>query len=126
MGRHKLPVKQITSVYYLHRKIAEMALGHSLPAGAVVHHLDEDPHNNNFDNLVICPNEAYHNLLHKRARALKEGGDANKEKCQYCQGWDYPQNMSKVQKNDRPSITYYHKECRREWREGARREGKNV
>jgi len=51
-----------------HVLVAEKALGKSLPKGAVVHHVDEDKQNNDPRNLVICPNQAYHNLLHKRIR----------------------------------------------------------
>ena len=56
--------------YYEHVKIAEKALGKKLPAGAVVHHLDENPSNNDPRNLVICPSEKYHKLLHHRTLKL--------------------------------------------------------
>lgn len=54
-----------------HRWLAEKALGKPLPPKAVVHHMNSKV-NDNFTpfNLVICPDEAYHNLLHKRAREL--------------------------------------------------------
>jgi HNH endonuclease len=56
-----------------HILFAEKALGKPLPKGAVVHHMDRDGTNNNTKspwNLVICPNQGYHMLLHARARAL--------------------------------------------------------
>jgi hypothetical protein len=56
-----------------HVLIAEKALGKPLPKGAVVHHVDRDSMNNNTKspwNLVVCPDQAYHLLLHARVRAL--------------------------------------------------------
>lgn len=56
---------------YEHIHIAEQALGRKLPAKAVVHHMNEKPADNHTPfNLVICPDQAYHMLLHKRARDL--------------------------------------------------------
>lgn len=56
-----------------HVVMAEKALGRPLPPGAEVHHMDRDRTNNNTKspwNLVICPDHAYHLLLHRRARML--------------------------------------------------------
>lgn len=61
----------------LHRKVATLALGHDLPPGAIVHHLDGNRHNNSNTNLVICPNEEYHDLLHKRTEALFRRGQVD-------------------------------------------------
>jgi hypothetical protein len=55
---------------YEHILVAESVLGHSLPAGAVVHHVDGNKHNNAPGNLVICEDDAYHRLLHTRMRRL--------------------------------------------------------
>ena len=56
---------------YEHVYLAEKALGKPLPRKAVVHHMNEKPADNFTPfNLVICPNQAYHLLLHKRARDL--------------------------------------------------------
>src|SRR5882672_6331482 len=54
-----------------HVLVAEKALGKSLPKGAIIHHIDKNPSNNNPWNLVICPNQTYHNLIHQRMRALE-------------------------------------------------------
>jgi hypothetical protein len=48
-----------------HRYLAEKALGKSLPKFAVIHH-----HEGSIPTLVICPNQAYHLLIHSRMRKL--------------------------------------------------------
>lgn len=51
--------------------LAERALGKALPAGAQVHHVNENKADDFTPfNLVICPNQHYHRMLHNRARAL--------------------------------------------------------
>ena len=49
-----------------HTLRAEKALGHALPKDAEVHHWYGNP-----PTLVICPNEAYHQLLHMRERQAR-------------------------------------------------------
>lgn len=69
----------------LHRVRAEAALGHSLPPDAVVHHADGTKSDKSV--LVICENRDYHNLLHKRMRILRAGGNPNTDAwCSRCQG----------------------------------------
>lgn len=67
-----------------HVAVAERAIGKPLPKGAIVHHIDGDKHNNAPSNLVICQDRAYHNLIHRRERALFMAGDANALCCQVC------------------------------------------
>ena len=76
-----------------HAWAAEKALGHALPKGAQVHHVNGDKTDNRNENLVICPNNEYHKLLHKRQRALEVCGNANWIVCCYCRKYDDPKNM---------------------------------
>lgn len=76
-----------------HILIAEKVLGKLLPEGAVVHHINENKADNRKENLVICENDAYHQLLHRRMRALKTCGNPNWRKCWICKEYDDPENL---------------------------------
>lgn len=68
-----------------HVLIAERAVGHVLPDGVEVHHVDGNGLNNANTNLVVCQDKAYHKLLHVRARVLSVGGDPNTQRiCSTC------------------------------------------
>lgn len=68
-----------------HRLVAEKALGKPLPAGVVVHHIDEDRTNNSPSNLVICQNDTYHKLLHANMRIVAAGGAVGQHLlCNHC------------------------------------------
>jgi hypothetical protein len=56
-------------------RIAEKALGHPLPVGALVHHVDENRSHNVPSNLVILQSAADHRALHRRLRIRKAGGN---------------------------------------------------
>ena len=69
-----------------HVAIAERVLGHPLPPGAIVHHVDGNRHNNATSNLAILPSRAYHVSLHARLRVLSAGGNPHTDAlCSYCQ-----------------------------------------
>lgn len=53
-----------------HVHVAEQALGKKLPKGAEVHHVNGIKWDNCPTNLVVCPDQAYHKLLHKRMKEL--------------------------------------------------------
>lgn len=76
-----------------HRVVAERALGRPLRRPEEVHHVDANKLNNDGPNLVICPDRAYHMLLHRRTRALDACGHAGWLKCGYCKRYDAPENI---------------------------------
>ncbi len=55
---------------YLHRIIAEQAIGRKLQPAEVVHHLDEDKTNNSPENLVIC-SSFVHRQYHRKSLQQK-------------------------------------------------------
>lgn len=102
-----------------HITIAEHALGKPLPPDAVVHHADGNKLNNEPSNLVICPDNDYHQLLHLRMRALDACGNANWRKCAYCKTYDDPSDMY---------VRYggaYHRQCFNVY-QNAKRHGKGI
>lgn len=98
-----------------HILMAERAIGRKLPSGAHVHHVDENPLNASPDNLVICPDAAYHKLLHRRTDALNACGNANWAKCTYCMKYDSPDNLTITTRKSNSGKTSlsYHKICAR-------------
>jgi hypothetical protein len=85
---------------------AEKALGKYLPKKAVVHH-------HAIEQLVICENQRYHKLLHRRAEALLSCGHANWRKCWICKKYDDPNNLfiSKGNKNRNREHAPFHRSC---------------
>lgn len=94
---------------YEHILIAERALGKPLPPGAQVHHADCNPANNTNSNLVICPTDAYHKLLHRRIRAMAACGNPNYRPCHFCHSYDDLSNLIER----RNGTSTFHRECER-------------
>jgi hypothetical protein len=99
---------------YEHLVVAERALGRPLPEGAEVHHVDENKANNAGNNLVICPDAAYHRLLHQRMRAIDVCGNANWRKCSVCKAYDDPANLYIHRK------LCFHRDCYRDQKRAKR------
>lgn len=98
------------TVHYLE---AEKVLGRPLPLNVIVHHADGDRHNNKRSNLVICPNNAYHKLLHKRIKAKAATGNPNFRRCTFCKSWDDP---TKPEFTELENGGCYHKACAVEYK----------
>lgn len=101
---------------YRHREVAERLLGRALPATAEIHHVDHDKKNNAPSNLVVCQDRAYHQLLHRRERALRVCGDATAIKCGYCRRYDRRENLYFHE----PTGRGFHVACRRAYRAAKR------
>lgn len=66
---------------YLHRHVAEQALGRKLNTKEIVHHIDYNKQNNSTNNLIICTQQ-YHRLIHARTDIVLKGGDPDTQA--YC------------------------------------------
>lgn len=93
----------------MHTLNAEKALGKPLPLGAVIHHVDENQLNPSNNNLVICQDKAYHNLLHRRMRAKVACGHANWIKCIYCKQYEDPTKLVLLHNVKQNHTTGHHK-----------------
>ena len=96
-----------------HIIIAEKVLGKYLPENAVVHHINNDGLNNANSNLVICQDDEYHKLLHKRERALNDCGHASWLKCKFCGQYDATENLKLIK--SRKYGAGYHPKCQSEY-----------
>lgn len=57
---------------YVHRLVAEKAIGRKLKSHEHVHHIDYNKKNNKNTNLIIC-NDRLHKILHARTDAINAG-----------------------------------------------------
>ena len=103
-----------------HVLIASEALGRPLPNKAVMHHMNGNPSDNRNENLILCENQAYHLLLHKRQRAFDACGNADWVRCRFCKKWDTPNNLYI------PPSGWggYHRRCSADYQ--RKRKGRNI
>lgn len=106
-----------------HVAIAEAALGKALPKGSHVHHVDYNPSNNSRGNLVVCPDAAYHKLLHVRTDAYRACGNPTWRRCAGCKHHFDPAGMRHAPSSRvfrcRPCARAYDAETTRRRREAA-------
>ena len=98
-----------------HTLIVQKVLNRKLREHECVHHVNEIRDDNRNENLVICPNNAYHFLLHVRQRALDACGNANWLKCVHCKQWSSPDNIITYKtlcRGRRTGVFSEHRECR--------------
>ena len=107
----------------LHKYIVESVIGRELPNGAEIHHVDGDGLNNAHSNLVVCPDRAYHALLHRRAKAIDACGNANWLPCMYCKKYCDPSQMTLYTPKDQRTPKAQHRECNRDYK--RKKYGKN-
>lgn len=108
------PNAQQSGCVFEHILVAERALGHVLPRGAIVHHVNENPLDNRPSNLAILPSRGYHMALHARLRVLKAGGHPHRDQiCSRCKGIK-PKTEFPAIPRDRERSSVWCRACNRE------------
>ena len=74
---------------YAHIIIVEEVLGKSLIIPHCVHHINGKKSDNSHSNLIICEDDAYHKILHKRQRSIKVTGSPHYHHCWDCNTWKH-------------------------------------
>lgn len=92
-----------------HVHIVERVLGHPLPSGVEVHHVNTIKGDNRNENLVVCQDRAYHMLLHSRMRARRACGHVDWHRCVFCKAWGAPWAVEYVR-------YWAHRDCRLAYR----------
>ena len=95
----------------IYRRIAAKVLGKSLRKGIVIHHIDGNRSNNSNSNLVVCEDQEYHGLIHRRTNAIRAGYPANWEKCSLCKQYESPGILTLSGRNG------YHQKCNTKYKQ---------
>lgn len=99
----------------LHDVMAEKVLGRALKDDEQIHHVNEIKHDNRPENLVICPDTAYHRLLHIRQKALDTCGNPDYRRCQKCGAYSNPSDM--IIGGGRSVHAFMHSDCKKAYRQ---------
>ncbi len=112
-----LVIKKHKNPYVL---IVERGLGKPIPSGSMVHHIDLNRKNDSNANLVLCQDDQYHKILHKRTRILMNGGNPNTD--QLCGTCHKIKNRIEFDPSDRIRSGRC-KVCKRDYTKERRRNG---
>lgn len=93
-----------------HVRIVETVLGRELRDAERVHHINENRGDNRNENLVLCPNQEYHSLLHTRMKAFAACGNYDWRKCHRCGAYDAQSHLKRRPGGSR-GLRYAHSEC---------------
>jgi hypothetical protein len=100
--------RAVNGYVFEHIIVIEEFLGYILPLKYRIHHKDGNKLNNDICNLIVCPNESIHRIIHTNEKSLREYGDAKGRKCCICHKYDMPNNMNHNVK----SRNYIHRDCK--------------
>lgn len=107
-GHHRGPNGYVKE----HVLVVEAVLGRRISGEHPIHHFDEDRTNNSPGNLVVCEDQAYHELLHRRMDALEGCGNPDALRCSICGEWDAEENLAVTQlRGKRARLVAYHRPC---------------
>lgn len=104
-------------VHKTHRIVVMEVMGKVLKPGHQVHHVNEDKRDYTNSNLVVCEDQSYHKLLHRRKNALIATGNKYTRQCTHCKRWENPGDLY-ISPND---MLVYHKECQNKYVKARRK-----
>jgi transposase len=70
---------QVETMHYYRRQCYEVSaicLGKPVPRGYIIHHVDENPKNNNPRNLILFPSQKHHARFHQKVLSLRIPADS--------------------------------------------------